>query len=553
MRWDDVRQWAPEPLQRAYDEFMLREQVAETAGQDLFRMAGSIVSTGQTATGLRSRLTALRADSDLIEALLSDGVTALLVASQRVSEVQQQVRECYATATEQGLEVRHDGQVIIAESTFARAREQSERMAEEYGYPAPLPLEQTPALTIAINQRIALDERIESLLATADDVDAALADALDAIAQGTASDTATETSQLTPGQSPDLELLTGAGSAAEVRALWDSLDSATQQRMLQVHYEVLGNLDGIPFEDRVTANGIAIEEAVGDLDAEIEEIQQQLDELDPTEIRGRADAYSYYHSKTDLERRLSELTPERDYLRSLLAPGSGAVLFDRDEDRIIQVMGDLSRPADEVITHVPGTSTTWDSFVDGSVQNIPQYMVETGAEDGQNVVGFVVKDGPWVTWTGDRSNVSSDSMQELGDRVHSFSDAAGLETSFRAAETTGTGHSAGMTVLSGAEQAGSHYDNVISLAGSYTVNGWEANPTTEYDHMQYGWDAINAVDVAKSNTPHQMTDTFEQHHFEGEKNRFWIFPRGVEHHTRMQQGPATNQEVLDQIYLEAMN
>lgn len=551
MRWDDVRRWAPDPLQRAYDEFLLREQAAETAGQDLFRMAGSIVSTGQTATALRDRLSRLRTDSDLIEALLSDGVSALLAASQKVSEIQQQVRECYATSTDQGLELHDDGRVALAESTFARAREQSERMSEEYGYS--MPVEQTPALTIAISHRIAMEERIERLLSTADQVDETLSAAVEAIAAGTASDTATATSQLTTNQMPDLELLTGAGSTAEVRAVWDSLDPATQQRMLEEHAAVLGNLDGIPFQDRVTANSMTIEETVGEIDTEIEDIQQQLGELDLTTITNRADAYEYVNTKNDLEERLDELVPERDYLNSLLAPGSGAVLFDRDEDRIIQAMGDLTQPADEVITHVPGTSTTWESFVDGSVQNIPQYMVETGAEDGQNVVGFVVKDGPWVTWTGRESNLSSDKMQVLGDRVHSFTAAAGLETGFRDAETTGTGHSAGMTVLSGAEQAGSHYDNVISLAGSYTVDDWEANPTTDYDHMQYGWDAINAVDVAKSNTPHQMTDTFEQHRFEGEPNRFWIFPRGVEHHTRMQQGPATNQEVLDQIYLEAMN
>ncbi|WFP16304.1 hypothetical protein [Citricoccus muralis] len=551
MRWEDVRRWNAEPLLRAYDEFLLREGTAETAGQDLFRMAGSIASTGETATALRTRLTELRADSDLIEALLSDGVTALLVASQGVGEIEQHVRECYASATDQGLVLHDDGRVSIAESTFARAREQSERMSEEYGYS--MPVEHTPALTIAISHRISLEERIERLLGTADDVDTDLVTALDSLADGNASDTAVETSQLTPNQLPDLSLLTDAGTAAEVRGVWDSLDATTQQRLLEEHPEVLGNLDGIPFQDRVTANSITIDETVGEIDIEIEDIQQQLDELDLTTITNRADAYEHVNTKNDLEERLDELIPEREYLNSLLAPGSGAVLFDRDNDRIIQVMGDLTQPADEVITHVPGTSTTWESFVDGSVQNIPQYMVETGAEDGQNVVGFAVKDGPWVTWTGERSNISSNSMQELGDRVHSFTDAAGLENSFRDAETTGTGHSAGMTVLSGAEQAGSHYDNVISLAGSYTVNDWEANPTTEYDHMQYGWDAINAVDVAKSNTPHQMTDTFEQHHFEGEPNRFWIFPRGVEHHTRMQQGPATNQEVLDQIYLEAMN
>lgn len=63
--------------------------------------------------------------------------------------------------------------------------------------------------------------------------------------------------------------------------------------------------------------------------------------------------------------------------------------------------------------------------------------------------------------------------------------------------------------------------SIHSIAGAYAPGDWEANPTTNSDHYQYGIDALNHIDPF-NHTPGEDA-AYEQHHFDPNIMADWGF------------------------------
>lgn len=294
---------------------------------------------------------------------------------------------------------------------------------------------------------------------------------------------------------------TGKSPPAEaVAQWWWRLTESQRQQLIAEAPLVVGNLAGVPLESRVAANARSAEHF-----ANAEDISAQ----------------------------------EADYWNRVAAGRVKLVVSDPGNSRIVEMIGEAGPDTARVITFLPGTMSQMKHFYAGSAQQVAQYLVTRSSGTS---VAFVYKDGSWVSWLGPGANTNYDRLQELGGQVAEFQrEVVEREPLLQGDSQVAIAHSAGMSVLSGAELSGADFDTVMSLGGAFALRDWRPDPGTDYHHFQYDNDAINMIDGGRLWTPHELNDVFQQHVFDSEGlARF-------ESHSRIAEGPETNEEALKQM------
>lgn len=295
---------------------------------------------------------------------------------------------------------------------------------------------------------------------------------------------------------------TGKSPPAEaVAQWWWRLTESQRQQLIAEAPLVVGNLAGVPLESRVAANVRSAEHF-----ANAEGISAQ----------------------------------EADYWNRVAAGRVKLVVSDPGNSRIVEMIGEAGPDTVRVITFLPGTMSQMKHFHAGSAQQVAQYLVTRSSGTS---VAFVYKDGSWVSWLGPGANTNYDRLQELGGQVAEFQrEVVEREPSLQGDSQVAIAHSAGMSVLSGAELSGADFDTVMSLGGAFALRDWRPDPGTDYHHFQYDNDAINMIDGGRLWTPHELNDVFQQHVFDSEGlARF-------ESHSRIAEGPETNRQALDVMF-----
>jgi len=289
-------------------------------------------------------------------------------------------------------------------------------------------------------------------------------------------------------------------SAEAVAQWWWRLNEHQRQQLIDEVPLVVGNLAGVPLESRIAANAVSARQFAS------------ADGISPQEA-------SYWNRVATGQVRL--------------------VVSDPNNSRIVEMLGEPGPNTARVVIFLPGTMSQMKHFYSGGTQQVSEYLV---TRSNGTSVAFVYKDGSWVSWLGPGSNTNYDSLQELGEQVAEFQrEVLDGEPSLRSTPRIAIAHSAGMSVLSGAEIAGAEFDAVVSLGGAFALREWRPHPGTEYHHFQYDNDAINMIDGGRLWTPHEMEGVFEQHVFDAEGLA------RMESHGRIAEGPETNEEALKQL------
>ena len=294
---------------------------------------------------------------------------------------------------------------------------------------------------------------------------------------------------------------TGKSPPAEaVAQWWWRLTESQRQQLIAEAPLVVGNLAGVPLESRVAANARSAE---------------------------------YFANAEGIS------AQEAGYWNRVAAGRVKLVVSDPGNSRIVEMIGEAGPDTARVITFLPGTMSQMKHFYAGSAQQVAQYLVTRSSGTS---VAFVYKDGSWVSWLGPGANTNYDRLQELGGQVAEFQrEVVEREPSLQGDSQVAIAHSAGMSVLSGAELSGADFDTVMSLGGAFALRDWRPDPGTDYHHFQYDNDAINMIDGGRLWTPHELNDVFQQHVFDSEGlARF-------ESHSRIAEGPETNRQALDAI------
>lgn len=235
---------------------------------------------------------------------------------------------------------------------------------------------------------------------------------------------------------------------------------------------------------------------------------------------------------------LHEIRSKRDAALQI-RNGTSAILFDPKNDRIATVAGDLNGNVDQAIIYAPGTGTNMQSFASG-INSFGNSVVNELQDQQQNAIVLTVKDGPWSTWHGEGFNGSESEMRERGVKIHAIANDLRLEDYGPNTEYSAIGHSAGMSKIGTAETNGATFDNVISLSGSYVGSSWIADPSTEYTHIQYDNDPINALDKLGYRTPNRL-DEFTNVHLASPRED------GIDNHSRISQSSETNSDGIGEI------
>lgn len=525
--WSDIKRWDPAELETAYDAFEKSEVAVQSAGDSLWDAANSFGNAGVHAESARGNLGRRRAEADKLEALLADLMSCTRVAATNVSNVKNGVLEAEGYADRERLTIDGSGGVTIQESVRSNAELEAAMLnalpgGKVYTY------DMMPVWQRAVSAKAELERFIRDLIDNAETTDSEYTGALNSIKHGEASAGSIAASAGSSTSNIDsqalLDLLNKEGSVSDVRAAWDALSPEQQQALIDNHHVEIGAMNGIPFEARVRANDKNIDREVGELDKQIADLRRQLETGEFKDNKLTFWSNEGENERKEVEARIAQLEGRRDYFETLRSgDGNGAVLFDPDNNRVIEMIGDPTRAdTTEVITMVSGTNTTINDV--GGYSAMPKYLVDQAENIGQNAVGFNFYDGrfqgegEWISWVGDHANSNDRHLQQLGANLAEFQEGLALEDFSRSADNNVIGHSAGHSVVTASEVASkyrdgvpdAHYDHLHSLSGSYMPEGWAPQGGTEYDHYAYNGEPITLVGVGKENVPHS-SPVYENH------------------------------------------
>ncbi len=503
--WADLRAWTEEPFVRAYGEAKHLQEIVQQCGDDVRSTRLGVESVGEVAERLRLILAGFEAETDVAESALTLAMRALNEAEESVEQIRMEVEATDGRADSKYLIVSDYGVVsimpdVVADWEATLGRNRHPHLYQ--GHPYKIAERYLPLVQDAVDR--IMQDASEARRALAE----AIAHAQVGLMRGIAIPEAIGSSEARVTRD-DVEHWASMTPAA-VRANWDALSNEQQKQIVAEFPELIGNLAGIPFAVRASANDKNMQAYVDkvkrehpDLEEEIRQLQVEMKTPDSPGERVHG-AFPTSEEEAKLEE-LQNLLASRLAAEALLE-GDGAVKFDPMNDSVIAVNGDLTVSPDKVITYIPGTGATMASFSDG-ITDMPDDVIERLGERGQSGLAFTVKDGPWSTWQGEGANHSPEEMRERGEKVAEFQQLVQLED--YPAETVAIGHSAGMSKHSAAELSGMVTDEVISIGGSYVFDEWIANPNAEYTHVQYKNDAINVLDVLGKKTPHNQ-DVFDK-------------------------------------------
>ncbi|GAA4680298.1 alpha/beta hydrolase [Gordonia humi] len=221
------------------------------------------------------------------------------------------------------------------------------------------------------------------------------------------------------------------------RSYWESLSQHEKDRVITASSAVVGNLDGIPFDDRVAANRYTM-----------------LMRADTT-------------SDPDERERLESMLDDR---RAFLAyePDAGG--------RFVEIVGDLNASSTGVAVFVPGTGTAGDD-----ADALRRRAVALNEKTGSPVIVWADSEFPQsivaAPWKAPLKTTAVDPRLavEAAPRLKQFVDALDTELAVAAprAATTLIGHSYGGTIVGTAEQLGVRADRVVyaSAAGTGALPG----------------------------------------------------------------------------------
>lgn len=566
--WSDIKRWDPAELETAYDAFEQSEVAVQSAGDSLWDAANSFGNAGVHAESARTNLGRRRAEADKLEALLSDLMSCTRVAATNVSNVKKGVLEAEGYASRERLTIDGSGGVSINPEVRAEAEQDALIMNAQFKTTV-FTYDMMDVWKRAVAAKAELERFIQEVVDNATTADNDYAGALNTIQEGkaTAESTAASAGSSTGDINSQalLDLLNKEGSVPDKRAAWDALSEEQQQALIDKHYVDIGAMNGVPFEDRVKANDKNIDREIGELDNQIADLRQQLRTGEFDDNKWTFWKNEGEDERKKIEERIAELEGRRNYFDSLKSgDGNGAVLFDPDNNRVVEMIGDPSQQGiAEVVTMVSGTNTTIDSV--GNYSELPKYLVEQGTQQGKPAVAFNFYDGrfqgedEWISWSGDHSNRNEPHLQQLGANLAEFQEALAVEDMSRGADNNVIGHSAGHSVVTASEVASQYregvpnatYDNLHSLSGSYAPSGWSAQGGTEYDHYAYNGEPISVVGLAKENTPHSH-EAYEQHWSDFDEipkeHREWYDRfNPLDIHTRSSDGGSKNLPLLQDL------
>lgn len=311
----------------------------------------------------------------------------------------------------------------------------------------------------------------------------------------------TELSQEVADEAKAIADGTSGMSPEQVNQWWEGLSDAERQSLIEEHPEWVGPVDGIPTEQRDTANRTLLDNEITGLDGRIAAKEQALNGMDP-----ESDEYEQAKAELDdLRQDQKDLTRLQDHITN--ADGTPKTYEATDQQYFLlgygtegsgQAIVSIGNPdtADNVNAYVPGTTGNLAGASGGLMDR-----TETMARDAANASSEETATVLWLGYDAPDTIVpeamqdkwAQDGAADLEDFTKGIRATAEGEPS----NLTLTGHSYGTTMVgTAAAQEGVEADNLVLIASPGTSvdtasalgvdedNVWAS--TNDEDVIQYG-------------------------------------------------------------------
>ncbi|AWE42982.1 alpha/beta hydrolase [Actinobaculum sp. 313] len=341
-------------------------------------------------------------------------------------------------------------------------------------------------------------------------------------------------------------------SVEEVNDWWTSLSREEQETIITSHPEWIGNLNGIPIDDRSDANVNRLDGEIEAVTAELEKAEEEWEasrvmtvpEMGPM-VQRAPDLVALQDKKRQLEA-LKQAFAEDDGDHKLVSLD----VWSSDRLRAVVAIGDVDR-ADRVMVHTPGmTSTVSSSLVTfsgewgGGVEGVQNVLNEAkwqldGQGRGDELAGvvFLGYDAPqWDEMVSSNSVALSKSAREGGENL------AGLLESIQATHEgdlylVASGHSYGSTVTGYALRQSTVADEVMVMGspGITTRQNQDVNMVPGHVSVgeAQGFPRIPFVDVGDGDPVADLGrfggDPSTSREFNTIGTDEWTSPEGVEY------------------------
>ena len=264
-----------------------------------------------------------------------------------------------------------------------------------------------------------------------------------------------------------------------VRDWWDTLTPAARTALTTGAPAVVGALGGVPPLARVAAHRVVARDRIPVIEQEIARYRSLLAEGSLATLRA------------DRQSAIDRLVVERAYLGRVVAGDVQLVLYEPEQNRIAEMIGTPGPGTERVLTYVPGTFTSVESFYGGVLQDLPQWL----ARQDEGTLAFVWKG---AEFPGDDDSVgladqvagimeANEERRALGagESLARFAAEMRSDPQVAAARHVAAGYSWGLVPVTSSELAGAHFDSVHSFAGAWVPDGWNVADGTTYYHWSY--------------------------------------------------------------------
>lgn len=283
------------------------------------------------------------------------------------------------------------------------------------------------------------------------------------------------------------ESLAGLGDPDIIRETWNAMDDTAREALIAASSLIIGNLNGIPIRDRVTANHNSMRAEIARREAEIARLQAQVDDM---QVRNVWSARNRQRLLDEIEELQQSVVAWNDLLDddyvwrdetnkkwTETEAGARVVVFDPTQDAIATyhgpidpMTGDIPAWIRNVAVSVPGTTTTVTDFGNGTARDI------------YRASGFQTAVFQWAGGTFPQLELPGPTdasfSRDLAPRLVDF--VAGIDKPSGSSLTV-LGHSYGGATVGLAEKAGLVADRVlyVSAAGMGAgVSGLDDFPNT---------------------------------------------------------------------------
>ncbi len=291
-----------------------------------------------------------------------------------------------------------------------------------------------------------------------------------------------------------MPFMTSPGGAAEVldqrredaRALFESLAPADAALLAMLFPRTVGNLSGVPFENRADANAVSV---IAALDAE----REDLADLERRHEHNQHDWDFLGLNNNDLDGPIGDSKDRIALYESILDNHRTILLFDPSGDgAIAELHGSIDASTKNVGVLVPGTGTDLSSF-QGTADRANNFVENSRPGElamiswmGGDLPDSIVKDAPFANYARDLGPLLADFSHDVRqETAHSAGAANDIQTTY-------AGHSYGGAVVGRSELAGLDADRVLHIESAgmgHDVQDLDDLPTSQRDVDRYSMTA----------------------------------------------------------------